>query len=547
MDIREQVNIELHKIHRTRNRIAYIPNPLILFVALYFQRASLKPDIRWWAVIILVMVGTILRVLVGECLFEKWTKHDPLARSLNLVAFLFLGVGWGLHFADIYYHFGLHANNLSYTLLVIAAYTAAASTSLIADKGSYYTFVVPMVGMTIGTYLINPTWQTGYIIITICVYLMFSVSSFKLSHKQLCDLLESRLRSEQERLRMQKLIDTVPGFVGIVDKNRTIVLANANVCQMYPGIIGKKIGTIDPKSSWETDMSNFMDSDETTSVFEGQSDFTGDTIHALLNVQKLEDGGAIIVSIITTELVEAREKLREQEAKAQYTAKLASLGEMAAGIAHEVNNPLTIIQGSANIVRRLIDKDPIDIENVKILTTKMIETSDRISKTVKSLKALSRNAENDPKVLVDLNKVIYQSVDIAEQKCRSNNVELRWDKSTDSINVLGREAELMQVFTNLIGNAVDAIKERDEKWIEVRTGLFNQYVDVYFTDSGLGIPPEIQKKIMEPFFTTKDVNQGTGLGLSISKNIIKTHDGELTLVTEAPHTTFRVRLPIAHE
>lgn len=548
LDIKAQVQKELHKIHRSRNRIAYIPNPSILFLALYFQRDVLETDARWWWVISLVLVGTFLRVTVGEFLFEKWEKKDPVVRGLNILGFLSLGIGWGLHFADVYAHYGLESNHLSYTLLIIAAYSASAATSLIGDKGSYYSFVVPMVLLTLATYLCGGNFaESGYIIVTIFVYLLFSVSSFKLSHNQLCDLLESRLRSEQEKNRLQKMMNTVPGFVGLIDKNHVCYQANQTTLMLYPDLIGKKIGSLDPNSRWEKDVCDFIDSDKTSEVFHEETLFQGEKIHAILNVQRLEDGGVIIVSIIITELVHAQELIREQEAKAQYTAKLASLGEMAAGIAHEVNNPLSIIQGSANIVRRLVDKEPIDIENVKLLTTKMIDTCDRISKTIKSLKALSRNAENDPMLLTSINQVIHQTIDIVDQRCRLHDVALKFHPLSVDYKVKGREAELMQVFTNLIGNAIDAIKELEEKWIEIRVEKNQESLDIFFVDSGKGIPLELQKKIMEPFFTTKDVNQGTGLGLSISKNIIKTHDGELTLVPESPHTTFKVRLPISHE
>lgn len=547
-DIKVQVEKELHKIHRSRNRVAYIPNPSILFVALYFQRDVLIPDVRWWWVVGLVIVGTILRITVGEFLFEKWEQKDPFVRGLNILAFLSLGVGWGLHFADVYTHYGLESNHLSYTLLVIAAYTASAATSLIADKASYYSFVYPMTGLTVIVYILGGTFhESGYIIITILMYLLFSVTSFKLSHKQLCDLLESRLLSEQERVRLQKMINTVPGFVGLIDKDHVCYLANQTTLMLYPDIIGKKIGTLDPNSNWEKDVINFMNSDRNADVLEEQTLFQGEPIYAILNVQRLEDGGVIIVSIITTELVQAQKIIREQEAKAHYSAKLASLGEMAAGIAHEVNNPLSIIQGSANIVRRLVDQDPIDVANVKLLTTKMIETSDRISKTIRGLKALSRNAENDPMLPVSINTVLLQSVDVTDQRFKKHDVQMKWTPNTEEIKVLAREAELMQVITNLLGNAIDAVKELPEKWVELKAERLGDFAEITVTDSGKGIPPEIQKKIMEPFFTTKDVNQGTGLGLSISKSIIKNHNGELNLIPESPHTMFKIRLPIYHE
>jgi signal transduction histidine kinase len=547
VDIQAEVQSQLHKIHRTRNRIGYVPNPLTLLVSIYFQRELLLHDSRWWWAIILVFLGTFIRVLVGEVLFDQWEKGKKWARALSILGFVSLAVGWGLHFADIHYHYGASSSNLSYTLLIIAAYMTGASTSLLADKASYYTFVYGLAFMVIGTFCTDLDSQYAFIMLNVIVYLFFSVTNFKISHKQLCDLLESQIKSENEKNRLQKIINTVPGFVGLVDKDLVCYLANQNTLNLYPDIIGKKIGNFDATSNWERDVINFVNSDKASEIFEEQTTLSGQMIYAILNVQRLEDGGVIIVSIITTELVEAQKIIREQEAKSHYSAKLASLGEMAAGIAHEVNNPLSIIQGSANIVRRLVDQTPIDIVNVKLLTTKMIETSDRISKTIKSLKALSRNAESDPMLKVSLNNVIHLSADVIEQRFRQHGVLLKWLPLPEDIHVMAREAELMQVFTNLLGNSIDAIKTLDERWVEIQAEKKGEFVDIYFTDSGKGISPEIQKKIMEPFFTTKDVNQGTGLGLSISKNIIKNHDGELSLVPESPHTMFKIRLPICHE
>lgn len=547
MEIQNQVQIELHKIHRSRNRIGYIPNPLSLFISVYFQRAQLVTDARWWWVIILVVVGTIVRMLVGEILFQKWSDDVKWVRGLSALGFICLGVGWALHFSDVYYHYGASSSHVSYTLLVVAAYMTAASTSLVADKVSYHIFVGLLAFGVIGTYLSHTDYENTFIVLNVILYYFFSVSNFKISHKQLCDLLTAQLTAESEKNRLNKIINTVPGFVGLIDKHQTVYLANQTTLNLYPDIIGRKIGNIDPTSTWERDVINFMQSSKMTDVYEEQTNFLGQSIHAILNIQRLDDGGVIIASIIVTDLVEAKKLIREQEAKAHYTAKLASLGEMAAGIAHEVNNPLSIIQGSANIVRRLVSQEPIDIENIKLLTTKMIETSDRISKTIKSLKALSRNAENDPKTKVLINQVVAQSLDISEAKFKQNGVELKWDPHSPEFTVLARDTELLQVLINLLGNSLDAIKELNEKWVEIKLVKVEESIDILVIDSGKGIPLEIQKKILEPFFTTKDVNQGTGLGLSISKTIIKDFDGELTLVPEASNTTFRIRLPIAHD
>jgi signal transduction histidine kinase len=541
MDIQTEVSTELHKIHRSRNRIGYLPNIISLVISVYFQQEKLLFDNRWWFVIILAVVGSILRIVVNEIFFDEWRNSVKWVRSVNFFAFFCLALAWGLHFADVYHHYGPDSSNANYTLLVIVAFITGSSSSLLADKVAYYTFVLVTSLTVAGTYLSDPKLISFYIFLNIFIYLIFSLSNYRLSYRQLCELLTSKIQSHHEKEKLKDIIDTVPGFVGLIDKDLICYMANQATVALYPNLVGSKIGHIDPNSNWERFIIDFINSSKEMEISEEQTRFKDRDVYFILNAQRAEDGGAIIVSIVTTELVEAQKKIREQEGKAQYASKLASLGEMAAGIAHEVNNPLAIIQGSAHIVKRLVDANPIDIQTVKLLSEKMIETSDRISKTVRSLKALSRNGENDPKEIVSLNKVINQCMDISRQRCRINDIKLEYVEPMQDVLLKAREVQLSQVFLNLIGNAIDAVKNVDERWVRIMVSRDLDWVSIYIIDSGAGIPVEVQDKIMDPFFSTKDVNQGTGLGLSISKSIITDHGGELSLVKESRPTTFRIR------
>lgn len=544
MDDSQLLDNELHKIHHSRNRIGYLPNFLSLVVSVYFQKEKLMDGNLWIVAAFMVVTGTVIRILIGEVFFRQWSQKIEWARVLNIAGFFLLAFGWGVHFYDVHQHFGAEASNVSYTLLIIVAFITGSSSSLIADKASYLTYVITLSAAVAATYLLDPHLTNAFIVLNIILYLAFSLSNYKLSSLQLKELLSSQIRTSIEKERLTRIINAVPGFVGLLDKDLVCYMANQATLTLYPDIIGKKIGNLDPSSGWEKFVLDFMTSHKKADIFEAHTIFEGQDIFALLNAQRMNDGGVIIVSIITTDLVEAKKKLREQEAKAHYSAKLASLGEMAAGIAHEVNNPLTIIQGSANIIRRLVDENPIDIANVKSLAGKMIETSERISKTVRSLKALSRNGENDPKEIISIKDVVDQCVTISEQRFRQNGIELRFEVATEDLKVLGREVQLSQVLINLISNSIDAVRTLPERWVYISAGRSGKFVEIIVKDSGRGIPLEIQQKMMEPFFTTKDVNQGTGLGLSISKNIIQDHKGELTLVTDEKNTTFRICLPI---
>jgi len=254
-------------------------------------------------------------------------------------------------------------------------------------------------------------------------------------------------------------------------------------------------------------------------------------------------GGMAIAILPITDLVKTRNELKIQEAKAYYSAKLASLGEVAAGIAHEVNNPLTIIEGAATIIDMNVSGNEMDLEVVQKMSKKIMHTTQRINKLVKSLKKLSRKDSFEPFEKVSLQSIIEPSLEIMQAKLKCNRIDIKVTSDFSEVFVEGREVELSQVVMNLISNAADAVENQDQRWIELKHHANEDWCDILVTDSGRGVPLEIQSKIMEPFFTTKDPNKGTGLGLSISKSIVEKHFGELSLMHSEPNTTFRVRLP----
>lgn len=542
MPVVNLVKEELHKIHRSRNRVAYLPTSLIYFVSLYLQNDNLKLDGFMIACLFTSIVGLILRLVVYEALFEDWKQGKSFVRALNLIAFTLLSLSWGLHFIDLYYQYGATSTNVSYTLMLMVGFITASSNSLTASKESYMSFVIPMSICVLWANLFAyPTIHlTSFFIMLL--FLLFSFSNYKVVHKQLCTLIESEIRARMEKERLQGIINTVPGFVGLIDVNGVCYMANQTTTNLFPDIVGRKLGTNDPTGQWEQYILDFIKSGRASSISEQKTEVTGSPIYTLLNLQKMGDGGVIVVSIITTELVEARAKIREQEAHAHYTSKLASLGEMAAGIAHEVNNPLTIILGSANIMKKMVSQEIIDRPMIINLADKMVETTGRISKTIKSLKALSRNAENDPMTIVSISKILDLSLDLCIQNFKNHAIDIRRQENLHEFEVLGREVQLSQVIVNLLNNASDAVKTQDVRWVDFRAVMNGDFVEIRVSDSGSGIPKELQDKIMEPFFTTKDVNQGTGLGLSISKKIVEVHGGELKLDPDSPNTTFVITL-----
>jgi two-component system NtrC family sensor kinase len=237
-------------------------------------------------------------------------------------------------------------------------------------------------------------------------------------------------------------------------------------------------------------------------------------------------------------LVQARtSELEEQMSKNLNTARLAAIGELAADVAHEVNNPLTIIDLYASKLKKYESENNQNPEIGKSID-KIQMMIKRIGKIIKGLKTMSRDGNADPMMAFSVTNVMEDVKMFVEMKLKVNNIEFDFTVDPADLMVYGREVQISQVLVNLIGNAADAIIDFKEKWIQIEIKEMGDSVCFYITDCGNGIDENILDKIMHPFFTTKEVNKGTGLGLSISKSIIEEHGGELAYNCKHAHTQF---------
>lgn len=239
------------------------------------------------------------------------------------------------------------------------------------------------------------------------------------------------------------------------------------------------------------------------------------------------------------------DQLRQQSGTLVASAKMAALGEMAAGVAHEINNPLSIIVSRVDLLSRAIESGRGDAEKMKSGLEQIKSTALMITKIIAGLRSVSRQSDNDPMEKVKVATVVENALVLCRDRFKLAGVELKVDFGTNGdAEIECRATQLSQVLINLLGNALDAVLLLPQKWVAVKVHCGQGGAVISVTDSGFGIPDQVLAKMMDAFYTTKPVGKGTGLGLSISKNIIQEHQGQLYYDRNSVNTCFVIKIPL---
>ena len=239
----------------------------------------------------------------------------------------------------------------------------------------------------------------------------------------------------------------------------------------------------------------------------------------------------------------ARRREREQESLLIHSAKMATLGELSAGVAHEIRSPLSAIAVTAELLTRIEAPGPTNQGSVAGHGVRIKECAAHIAKIVADLQSFSRDATRDPMSECKLREIVSSTLHLCGTKFMNQKVELKVDEIPEHWVVTCRAPQVSQVLLNLISNAYDAAMQGGEHWVRLSVSEEGDFFAISVSDSGPGVPEEVQKKMMLPFFTTKAPGKGTGLGLSISRTLMHANGGELVFQSKATHTTFSARLP----
>jgi PAS domain S-box-containing protein len=246
--------------------------------------------------------------------------------------------------------------------------------------------------------------------------------------------------------------------------------------------------------------------------------------------------------ITSEKLVE--NELEQQKVRNIHMDRLSAIGEMSAGVAHEINNPLAIISGLITVVDKKIQGPNREQDLPKIIDyiRKVQLQISRMSNIIDGLRDFSRSGENEPFENVSSVKISDMVVCLFNEKLK--NAGIRFEVNVEDVEFQCNYIQIEQVIVNLIGNSFDAISQLEERWIKLNFSRRDNFIEISVTDSGLGIDHEISTKIMEPFYTTKGIGKGTGLGLSISNGIVEKHGGILYVDSESINTRFVLQIPL---
>jgi histidine kinase len=257
------------------------------------------------------------------------------------------------------------------------------------------------------------------------------------------------------------------------------------------------------------------------------------------------------VFLVTTSDITKRLEAEQQLIQA---SKMATLGEMATGVAHELNQPLSVIKtASSFLIKKINQKEKIEDDTLFTLLTKADGNVDRATKIINHMRQFARKSDMDL-IKIDVNEVLERAFEIFSQQLKVRGIDVIWETDKNLPKISADPDRLEQVFINLLINARDAIEEKLkikeggilDNIITISTTATKKEVVVKVVDTGVGIPEEILDRLFEPFFTTKQVGKGTGLGLSISYGIIKECHGSIkALSTKEGGACFIIKFPIA--
>jgi len=350
--------------------------------------------------------------------------------------------------------------------------------------------------------------------------------------------LENELKNSEEKYRA--IFDNIPNPVLVMDRDTFEILdCNDSVFPVYGYLRDELVGRSFLDFFLPEEREHYTRKLRSTALLDQVRHLSKQGRSLFVTIRSSASdypGGKVLLVTISdiTKRLEAEQQLIQ-------ASKMATLGEMATGVAHELNQPLSVIKtASSFFMKKIAHKEPIREEILNDLSSEIDSHVDRATKIINHMRQFGRKSDINLEP-VSVNTVLKKAFEIFSQQLKVRGITVEWDIADPLPQVLADAGRLEQVFINLLINARDSIEEKWEQQAAAGTGTItlkssqaDGFVRVSVCDTGKGVPPEIVDKVFEPFFTTKKVGKGTGLGLSISYGIIKECGGSIKVQSGDP-------------
>jgi signal transduction histidine kinase len=523
-----------------------IPQIPLALVFLLFIPSMYHENLAFLLAILAIGVGTVMFML-PKFKFGARIK-DPEACFLVSVALI--SVGWSVVLAAFFRQHGMMAPVSLLTAVIVCGVTAGAFIILTPHKTLFYTYFIPMALIpSLCSLGVLTNLQDFTLLILMGIYNIFLMFSAPPIRQRFQSSILSELRLAEERDKTEALMNAFPGIVSVLDENQTYRMMNRFGLEMLgrADVVGQPLGFITPEDEFVRAVREFFLKPELPRLTQEVRISTTNEDHwFLVSMSRMQHpaGWVVAVSVDIDELVNARQIAEDQKTKTSYAARLASLGEMAQGIAHEINNPLAVVMFSAEEIIQRSRRNELTSDFVENFSDKILVMTTRIAKIVKGLRYFSRDAEKDPFRSLPVAAILEQTIEFRAEKCKQYEIKLEVSAGSKELLVNCREVQIMQALNNLLINSFDAVVGEQDPWIRIEAREAEDFVQILVSDSGKEIEAEVAKKMFEPFYSTKEVGQGTGLGLSIALGLLQGNHGDVKYLGSKP-TRFEISIPKA--
>ncbi len=521
--------------------LSALANVLLCLLFLVSTFITIGEDDSILALGIGCILVNIARVIVLRINEKNQVQAFFENRWLNIL-FICSGLIWASLFlySLISYNFSLSPTII--LLLIVAGISGDSIRGLFNEKKVVWLFltitlIIPSVALV---------FRAGAIEERILGILTFAYAlNLFISSKQNLEEIISKLASmgfqqkEKEKDSLENIFNSFPGIVGYIEGDK-IAISNSDWKKIYGAQaslheIDFKLGEV---------IYNFKISDKTIFLAEIELGEVFNNGIFLVNMRKMQNSSGIIFSLLeitSTKKIQLEIQLHKE--LLQHNARLIDLGETIGGIAHEINNPLTVLVGKLSLLNRTFINNPTDFERINKFFSEINISADRVQQIVKRMKSISRQSENDPFSWESLNSILEVVNLMTVSKAKNKDIDITLvGADLDNLSLHCRPSQLEQVIINLVNNSIDAIENNENKWIKLEVLNLENIIKLRIIDSGKGISRDIQSRMWGSFFTTKEVGKGTGLGLSISKQIIESHHGKIYIDNDCPNTCFVIEL-----